>query len=132
MVKLFSPIPDDELPPTLRKIARLFVVNGQAIASRSTKRPQVESALYTAQLENYSAAHAAWRKLKTWKKARWTLCAIAQKGNLATLSSVRGGSAYALYLKCWLEQNTPPDKQPISPCSARVTDASANPWDFQP
>jgi hypothetical protein len=78
------------------------------------------------------AAQAAWDALHTWKKVRWSLCAIRTYGDATTLKGAAGYSGYSVYIKAYLEQRTEPGKQPISPCSARATDPGASPWNYQP
>jgi len=81
---------------------------------------------------NNHHAKLGWNALSGWKKYRWALCAW-RKG-LASKPPVgwSGWSGMTLYFQCRVEQNTPADKQPISPCSERVTNPDASPWDYQP
>lgn len=79
-----------------------------------------------------SACATAWARLHTWKRTRWTACAYAHWGDLAEWQGVKGIGGYTLYVKCWLEQGTEPDKQPISPCSARALNPEENAHNYQP
>jgi hypothetical protein len=132
LAKRINPYSDAETPAAFKRIARFFLVNGQNIASKSTLPPRLSKTQIAAKLQQYTDAKNAWIALKTWKKARWSLCAMNTWGNLTTFEWLRGKGGFTLYQKCWLEQNTPQGKQPISPCSRRVVDETANPWDFTP
>jgi hypothetical protein len=78
------------------------------------------------------AAKASWNTLKSWKKHRWMLCSMFLYGNFAIYKCAVGRGGYSLYIKEFLRQNTQAGKQPISPCSRRITDITANPWDYTP
>jgi hypothetical protein len=77
-------------------------------------------------------ARISWQRLKLWKKYRWYLCAIKSYGSTVLNKSAKGYGAYTLYIQAYLKQNTLNGKQPISPCSARITDPLASPWDYTP
>jgi hypothetical protein len=132
MAKRIDPFPDNTLPPEFAKAVRYFTINSINIAAFAAKMPTPSPEWIAAQTLLYQNASAAWDRLHTWKKTRWTLCAISQWEGIGYLNGTLGYSGFTLYLKCWLEQQPEADKQPISPCSARVTDPGASPWNYQP
>lgn len=132
MAKRFDPFPSNETPSNFSKAVTAYEINGINIAKKFVALPELspeELAVITAKLE---AAKASWSVLHTWKKVRWSLCAISTYGDISIVKGASGYSGYSLYVKSWLEQDTETGKQPISPCSARATDPSANPWNYQP
>lgn len=76
---------------------------------------------YTATLKLHQQYGAQYDALDSWKQVRWNVCGIA-----------RGLIGRTLYLRCCHEQATPLGKQPISPCSRRVTNPLASPFDWTP
>lgn len=132
MAKRINPYPSNETPPEFKKIVTSFITNG-VLAARQFVQPPAQSPEYLAeQSQLYQDAIAAWGRLHTWKRVRWSLCAISKWGEPDTLMGANGYSGFSLYVQCWLEQKPLSDKQPISPCSARATDPDANPWNYQP
>jgi len=127
-----NPFPADQIPANFKAVVRAYLINGVDVAKLSVNMPTASAEYLAAQLLNYQNALAAWSKLKTWKKTRWSLCAIKTFGSLATLKGKSGYSGYTLYIQSWLEQAPPATGQPVSPCSARVTDPLASPWNYQP
>lgn len=73
----------------------------------------------------HQALHAAYGlqhdTLGGWKRMRWNICGIA-----------RGMTGRNLYLQCCYQQNTPLGNHPVSPCSRRVLDPLASPFDWTP
>lgn len=132
MAKRIDPFPAATTPPEFNKVVRAYILNGIEIAKEAVAMPVPTEATLAELRLMYSNALAAWERLHTWKKLRWSLCAISTYGDIGTITGVRGHSGYSLYIQCWLEQNPEADKQPISPCSARVTDPLASPWNYQP
>lgn len=132
MAKRIDPIPNNELPEGWQKVMRLFTVNNINIAAFAAEMPTPSPEWIAEQVALYENATAAWNRLHTWKKTRWSLCAISQWEGGGYLNGTLGYSGFTLYVKCWIEQQPEPDKQPISPCSARVTDPLASPWNYQP
>jgi hypothetical protein len=127
-----GPFEQSEIPPEFPFIVRTYFVNGLNVAKESVDVPQPSSEYVDEQKVLYSEAKAAWDRLKTWKKRRWSLCAFFTYNDDGGVIGKSGYSGKSLYLKCWLEQRPGSDKQPISPCSARVTDPDASPWNYQP
>ena len=82
---------------------------------------QVPADAFTENLERAKNYGIKWQYLTKWKQMRWTLCA-----------QLRHMSGRALYLQQAYAQQTPTDKQPISPCSRRVTNPLASPFDWTP
>ena len=76
---------------------------------------------YTANLDRARRYSNDWLYMPIWKKQRWRECA-----------RTRNLSGRALYLQCAYQQNTPPEKRPVSPCARRVTDPMASPFDWTP
>lgn len=105
---------------------------GVFTARITTHRPVKNNPAFAQMMLNNTHAVKGWAALSGWKKYRWSLCAF-RKG-LASKPPLgwSGWSGMSLYFQCRVEQNTPADKQPISPCSARVTDPDASPWNYQP
>lgn len=132
MAKRIDPIPVIDLPPEFAKVVRYFSYNGINIAAFNAGNPTPPPEWIAEQVALFNAANAAWQRINTWKKSRWSLCAIRTYGDALTLTGAIGYSGYSLFVKCWLEQRPENDKQPISPCSARVTDPFASPWNYQP
>lgn len=101
--------------------------------ARMIQRPNKNSLIAAANLQAiFSAAITAWRGLKTWKQARWSLCAFLHpaKINQWTGQAIYGGTA--LYIQCYMQQRTKQGKQPISPCAARITSLTASPFNYLP
>jgi len=132
MAKRFFPFPIDDLPPDFARIVRAFTIRGINIAAYNAELPEPSPEWIAEQIELFNAAKAAWARLHTWKKTRWSLCALSTWAGGGPSEGTSGFSGYTLYVKCWLEQKPDPEKQPISPCSARVTDPDASPWNYQP
>jgi hypothetical protein len=132
MAKRYDPFPIDELPPEFAKVARIFSYNNINIAAFAAAMPTPSPEWIAEQITLFTNASAAWARLATWKKSRWSICALTTWEGTEYLQGITGYSGYTLYLKCWLEQKPDADKQPISPCSARVTDPFASPWNYQP
>jgi len=132
MAKRFDPFPSDLTPSNFSRAVTAYEINGVNIAKMFVAMPELspeEIAAITAMLE---AAKASWSVLHTWKKVRWSVCALTTYGNESLWKGKSGYSGYSLYIKSWLEQQTESGKQPISPCSARATDPGASPWNYQP
>lgn len=127
-----DPFPTSEELTGFRQAARAFTVNGRHIARRAVNPPSPSAEHIAAQIQLFIEATAAWSRLAAWKQIRWTVCAITTWGDPVTLNGALGYGGMTLYMKCWLEQKPAADHQPISPCSARVTDPLASPWNFQP
>lgn len=127
-----NPLPAAQVPAEFKTVVRAYLLNGVDIAKLAVDMPTASAEWIAEQLVNYNNAKAAWARLHTWKKTRWSLCAIKTWGNLANLKGQSGYSGYSLYIQCWLDQVPPANGQPISPCSARVTDPNASPWNYQP
>lgn len=132
MAKRFEPYPPDEVPESFSKSVTIVTLNGVSVARRFAPTPELTPEQIAEQTALYEAAKASWSVLHTWKKVRWSICAIATYGDFPYMKGTPGYSGYSLYLKCWLEQGTESGKQPISPCSARATDPDASPWNYQP
>lgn len=132
MAKITNPIPQNELPYEIQGIIKRSICRGVEYAALFADMPTPPPEWIAEQIALYEQAKAAWARIAPWKKIRWSLCAISTWGDAITVEGATGYSGYTLYLKCWLEQKPDPDKQPISPCSARVTDPDASPWDYQP
>lgn len=132
MAKRIDPFPVSTVPENFKTTVRAYLLNGINVAKLAVDMPAPSAEWLAEQLVHYNNAKAAWTRLATWKKTRWSLCAIATWGNLATITGKSGYSGYSLYIKSWLEQMPPATGQPISPCSARVTDPTASPWNYQP
>lgn len=132
MAKRYSPFPLADLPDGFKKVVRAFVLRGQPVAVYNAEMPTPSPEWLAEQTELYNNAVAAWNRLKTWKKTRWSLCAYSHYGSISPSAGVNGYSGFTLYVNEWLVQKPDPDKQPISPCSARVTDPDASPWNYQP
>jgi hypothetical protein len=107
-------------------------INAQQIKRlKSDKNPLSQQQQAEMRLK-LGAALAGWQTLKTWKKQRWTLCAMFTYGSISLYKCAIGKGGYSLYVAEFLKQNTPSGRQPISPCSRRNTEVTANPWDFTP
>lgn len=132
MAKRFFPLPAADIPPDFKLAVRTYTLNDQDIAKYAADMPAPSPETIAEMQMLYAQADLQWSRLNTWKKTRWTLCAIKTWGNIATMQGAAGYSGYSLYIKTWLEQRPESDKQPISPCSARVTDPEASPWNYQP
>ena len=132
MAKITDPIPEQDLPFEIQGIIKRANCRGQDYAAIYADMPTPPPEWIAEQAELYANAKAAWDRIAPWKKIRWSLCAIAKWGDAVTVSGATGYSGFTLYVKCWLEQKPEPDKQPLSPCSARATDPGANPWNYQP
>lgn len=127
-----NPLPQSKIPANFKATVRAYLLNGVNVARLAVDTPQFTAEWIAEQIVNYNNAVAAWARLHTWKKTRWSLCAIKTWGSLATLKGKTGYSGYTLYIQCWLEQAPPATGQPISPCSDRVTNPLASPWNYQP
>lgn len=132
MAKRIEPYPESDTPENFNNIVGTIVLNGVAVARQYVAPPEQSPEYIAEQTALYEAAKASWAVLHTWKKVRWSLCAINTYGDPVLLTGASGYSGYSLYVKCWLEQKPEPGKQPISPCSARATDPGASPWNYQP
>lgn len=132
MAKRIDPYPATATPDNFDQIVGTIVINGVSVARQYVAPPEQSPEYIAEQNALYTAAKASWSVLHTWKKVRWSLCAIATYGNASTVTGDSGYSGYSLYIKSWLEQKPLTGKQPISPCSARVTDPLASPWNYQP
>jgi hypothetical protein len=128
----FDPLPADQIPEGFSEVVRQANSSQGNIARYAAPMPTPSEATIAEQSELYTNATAAWERISAWKKVRWSLCAIRTYGDPGTLTGAGGMSGMSLYIKCWLEQRPEADKQPISPCSARVTDPLASPWNYQP
>ena len=76
---------------------------------------------YTANIEITKIYGLNFDNLTRYKQTRWHLCGLA-----------RGMTGRNLYIKTARSQDTPINKQPISPCSRRVTNPLASPFDWTP
>ena len=132
MAKRFDPYPVVDTPAGFGAVVRSYALAGVEVAKFAAAMPTMTPEQIAAMTQRYVDGAAAWNRLATWKKTRWTMCAIFTYGDFATLVGAAGMSGYTLYLKCWLEQQPAADHQPISPCSARATDPGASPWNYQP
>lgn len=132
MAKRFEPFNLGNLGDLFKKTVRAFDYRGQPIARLAVNMPEPSPEWIAEQTLLYSNAKAAWDRLATWKKTRWTLCAYTTWGDGGFLRGSLGYSGFSLYVREWLTQKPASDKQPISPCSARVTDPDASPWNYQP
>lgn len=132
MAKRFEPFPSEEIPVGFDAVVGVIEINGVSVARRFIVPVGPGEEYLAEQAALYQAAIDSWSVLHTWKKVRWSLCAISIWGDIDLLKGANGYSAFSLYAKCWLEQKPLPGKQPISPCSARVTDPDASPWNYQP
>lgn len=143
MVKLIGPLPFDQWPANLRAMTFTFTKDGKSYARTMAKNAQQPATFLQQFHPKFLEASAAWNGLKSWKRARWTACALA-----------RASSGFRLYAAEYIKQRIPspewidvtttaPDgttttvqvwhqKQPISPCSRRATDPAASPWDYTP
>lgn len=132
MAILISPLPERQKVKGYKKTIRLInSKSGQSLRFNDGRSKLDPSQLLALRLK-LDAANLAWRSIKTWKKMRWSLCAMATFHLPAAPSNAPNYSGYTLFIKSWLEQDTPAGKLPISPCSARATDPNANPWDYTP
>lgn len=132
MARIYDPIPISEIPPEFANVVRRYKIRGLEISAYAEPMPTPPQEWINEQIEFFEQAAGAWERLHTWKKVRWSICAINTYGDPDTLSGAPGYSGKSLYIKCWLEQKPEANKQPISPCSARVTDPDASPWNYQP
>lgn len=132
MAKRIDPYPATDTPEEFKEIVSTIVLNGVSVARQYVPPPEQDPAYLAEQSVLYQNAVAAWQRLHTWKKVRWSLCAISTWGDPDTLQGGTGYSGFSLYVREWLDQKPEADKQPISPCSARATDPDANPWNYQP
>lgn len=76
---------------------------------------------YTENIERVNGWRNRWFSMGIWKRSRWHICALA-----------RGMRGFQLFLQCCYQQNVDADHLPISPCSRRVTDPDASPFDWTP
>lgn len=90
-------------------------------AERWTPNPRRLTPAYLAHLTRWQNAKIAWAVLRKWKRERWIIC--------ANKTGKRGES---LYIREYLSQATIYPSQPVSPCSRRMTDPLADPWDYTP
>lgn len=132
MAKRIMPFNSADTPKAFKKAVFSYKLGDQIIARMATTLPPMTPELMAVFRQLYKNADDSWKGLKTWKKARWTLCAIATWGDITNKKGKSGYSGYSLYIQCWLEQQPQPGKQPISPCSQRVTNPDASPWNYQP
>lgn len=132
MAKRFSPFPTADLPDNFAKAVKTFLFRGQPVAAAATQILAPSPEWLAEQAVLYENALNGWKGLKTWKKTRWTLCALSTFGTGDYMIGISGYSGFTLYVGEWLKQKTEAGKQPISPCSARVTDPDASPWNYQP
>lgn len=132
MAKIISPLPIGDLPAGFAEMVKVYGLGTLTIAARNIPLPQLTPEQIAEIRALMLAAQAAWDGLATWKKVRWSLCAIRTYGDAATLKGATGYSGYSVYMQAYLEQRTEAGKQPISPCSARATDPDASPWNYQP
>jgi len=132
MAKRFDPYPVSQYPKGLLNLMRAYFVHGSFLAAANGYKPRLTPLQIKALVKLYTDAADAWARLATWKKTRWSICALSTYGNPDTMTGKKGMSGYSLYTKCWIEQKPAADHQPISPCSARMTDPGASPWNYQP
>lgn len=106
--------------------------NGIETARFTTKSIRKHSAEFIQVTAKHHEALHGWQALSGWKKYRWSLCAwkkgLAEKPPEGWI----GWSGMTLYFAERVRQNTPANKQPISPCSRRATNPSADPSDYTP
>lgn len=132
MAKITSPIAGTQRTSGFNKvICRTNIGTQQIVRMKSDKNPLSEAQIAEMKIR-LAAGLESWNALKTWKKNRWSICAIATFGSLLQYKSAAGHSGYSLYIAEFINQNTPSGKQPVSPCSRRATDINSNPWDFTP
>jgi len=79
-----------------------------------------------------AAARAHFNALPFWKKSRWTICAYRKGIATDPQTGHAGWSGMSLYVMLFFEQQIVIPGHPISPCSRRMTSASASPWDYTP
>jgi hypothetical protein len=132
MAKITSPFSPGYLTDIYKKVVRSYELGSDDIAKFAAEMPTPSPEWIAEQSTLFTDAQAAWSRLATWKKVRWSLCAINTYGDPTTITGIKGQSGYTMYIRSWLEQKPAADHQPISPCSARVTDPDASPWDYQP
>lgn len=132
MAKRISPFSSDDTPENFGAVVRTYSFGNVDIAAYAATMPTLTPEQLADIAARFTAAAASWAVLHTWKKVRWSLCAITTYGDAITLQGAQGWSGYSLYIKSYMQQHTEAGKQPISPCSARATDPGASPWNYQP
>lgn len=132
MAKILVPFVSEQDKANFKAVVRAYELNTVLVGRFFTKMPKPTQTTIDEQRILYTNARASWDVLATWKKTRWTLCAFAQLNLPNFQSDPIGFGGYSLYMREWLMQRPAAGKQPISPCSARVTDPNASPWDYQP
>lgn len=107
-------------PPASELVRQASTVSANLAAAR------------TAGQQRMTQIHAAWTQLSTWKKIRWTLCALRHMAPIPTGPTAKYYNGYALYASMSHSQNVIVPKEPISPCARRLTDPGASPHDYTP
>ena len=121
MAKVGPSLPPSAIPTHLRNSVVFKRYGTARRAHFNNPINATNSALFLAYRIKFETALASWKSLTFWKRQRWSNCAIVTRQ-----------SGVNLYIKESISQNVTPPKQPISPCSARVTDPNASPWNYAP
>lgn len=132
MAKITSPLPISTIPISDRdkfqrkKYTRtdantgdVTIIYQQVTANGALSNSKTRA--YRSRTAATREALAAWKKLSFHKRTRWSECGISKLM-----------SGLNLYISEWLKQDIQQPHQPISPCSARVRDSSASPWNYWP
>lgn len=113
---------------TFRRIDQKGLVSAR-LQARINRRFEVGARLSRVRLQEI---HEAWRDLQVWKKTRWSLCAMTHPAPRAPGPNEKYQNGWSLYYQCFMRQHTIIPHEPISPCSRRMTDPGASPWDYTP
>lgn len=132
MAKVGAPIDPGPLADLVKKTITRRGADGAATAGKFCPPSQGFRDVSFAGSATSAEIKAAWLKLGHWKRWRWQLCAFRHGDPAKPIDRINGWPGFALFSKCWREQTDRDCYLPISPCSRRKTDPTANPWDYTP
>lgn len=132
MAKVTGTVVPSALLARFKRTVRLSRRQDKVFARRWFQIPYPDSPEQRAQQAKLAGCVQAWRKLPPWKKTRWTKCAYRNGIPIDPPTGVKWFGGFTLYTREWLKQGITPGSQPISPCSRRMTNPAASPFDWTP
>jgi hypothetical protein len=132
MAKVGAPVSPGDIPADISKAISFYSALGVDYARLLFIPPNPDSPAQLEHQARIAAAIEGWRTLRKWKQNRWTICAYRTFGSITTYDSIKGKSGLTMYITAWMQQATQIGHQPVSPCSRRVTDPGASPFDYTP
>lgn len=132
MAKVGEPIDPGPLAPLADRLITRRGSGAGATAGAFTPPSDGFKAKHFANQDTTAEIRAAWLAMGHWKRWRWQLCAWRHGDPANPIDRHTGWPGFALFCKCWREQYDREQGLPLSPCSRRMTDPNANPWDYTP